>query len=301
MKNIRGTYAVINLSNIEHNLRVVRSIIGIEKKILLAVKADGYGHGAVEVSKFAESHNLVEYFGVASLEEGIELREAGVLLPVLMLGFMIPTEENISLAIKYDLSISIGSLSTMEKIAQLCTSNNSKCKIHIKIDTGMGRLGVKPEGAFELVRETISNNALQLDGIFSHMPLSDDTTRSFNMEQISLFNSQLSQLSSLYDTKKPLLHFANSGGVMNYPSSIFDMVRVGIMAYGYLPDPYMHSSVKLKPSMSLYSQVQFTKELKPILHYHTAIFIRLKKSVIFLQFPADTVTVISEISQINHM
>lgn len=257
--NFRNTFAEIDLNAIGNNINAVRRAAP-GRKILFAVKADAYGHGVSEIAKYAERNSLVDYFGVSSIEEGIELRENGITLPVMILGLTLPLENNIINIIKADLIPSAADISFITLLDEISKKMNRITKIHVKTDTGMGRIGCKPEDAPEIIRHAMNCRNIELEGLFSHMPVSDDANNGFNFQQISVFKKLIENLES-ENIKIPLKHLANSAAIINFPDSHFDMVRPGIICYGYRPDYKTDKDIGIIPSLSLQSQVVFTKRI----------------------------------------
>ena len=168
MKNyFRNTIAHIDLNNISHNISIVKKITG-NKKILVAVKADAYGHGAVEISKYLQKNNLVDFLGVSSIEEGIELRTNGIILPILLLGLVFEDDDSLNCLLKYNLIPSIGTESIIQKLDELCRKNSIIHPVHLKIDTGMGRVGCPVEDAVNFAMIIDKKANLHLQGVFTH-------------------------------------------------------------------------------------------------------------------------------------
>ncbi len=257
---LRNTFAEIDLNAIKNNISIVRKTAA-KSKILFAVKADGYGHGMVEVATFTEKNRMVDYFGVASIEEGVELRENGITLPILILGLTLPVEKNIDYILKYNLASSAADDAFIDLLNKTAFKNKKKCVIHIKTDTGMGRVGCTPDDALKIAEFASNCSNIELEGIFSHMPVSDDISNSFNDHQISVYKSMLRRLESK-NINIPVKHLANSAAILNYPETHFDMVRPGIICYGYRPDYKSFNNTGIIPSMSLKSQIIFTKFVK---------------------------------------
>ncbi len=255
----RKTAAIINLNAIRKNILGIKQKVGSNVKICPAVKADGYGHGAVEISKMFERERLADYLGVATVEEGIELRQNGIKLPILLFG--VTFEDQLYKAIKNNLTITVVSLKTLEQTISCCKKNNFNTKIHIKLDTGMGRIGASVEEAIEIAKKAASSDYLQLEGAFTHFPKSDEKDKSFSMMQIELFSKFKNEIEKL-GIVIPIYHMANSGAILDLPSSYFNMVRPGVMIYGYYPSNETSESIKLFPSMKFRSEIAFIKRVK---------------------------------------
>ncbi len=213
----------IDLGTVSNNVRTIKKITG--KKLLACVKCDGYGLGAVPVSKKIEQ--LVDWFGVATVEEGVSLRKAGITRPVLVLG---PTEaKNIRKAIDHKISLTVPSQDFINSLP-----SSVDISIHLKVDTGMGRIGIMPQEVCETVRRIKSRKNIKLEGIFSHLSSSENPDRKFALKQIKIFQDVLGQIPAKW---RATAHIANSGGIANVPESVegFSMVRTGLLLYGVYP------------------------------------------------------------------
>ncbi|MCM8758987.1 MAG: alanine racemase [Candidatus Omnitrophica bacterium] len=216
----------IDLDAILQNVRILKKITG--KKLLACVKCNGYGMGAISVSKKIEKY--VDWFGVATVQEGISLRKSGIKKPILVLGPVIATK--INAAKKHKISLTAAS---MEFIREIKEAEN--LSVHIKVDTGMGRIGILPEQLYEAV-EIIRKSKVKLEGIFSHFSDSENPDRKWALKQIEIFNNALS---SIPPRLRFITHIANSGGIVNVPESIenFHMVRTGLLLYGVYPSLFL--------------------------------------------------------------
>ena len=261
MKNLlKKTYLEIDLDAVRQNLESVKKHID-NKSVLLAVKADGYGHGAVQISRLAEANNLADMLGVSSPIEGIELREAGIKLSILNLGLILPRNEEIDALLNYGITQTVADFYLAKMISDAAVKAGKVCKLHLKIDTGMGRIGCRPEEAFDIGRQIAELPGIVLEGIFTHFPVSDEQDSEFTKNQIKNFKSIIEQFEKNGINIKHK-HMANSAAILNYKDSVFTMVRPGIMAYGYRPSADCNSNVKLIPSMTFKSCVVFLKRVK---------------------------------------
>jgi len=259
----RATRAVIRLGNLSRNIQKIRDIIGQGRKICLAVKADGYGHGAVAVSRAALKSG-VSCLAVSNTDEVRELREAGIHAPVLLLGY--PLYDDIPEIIATRAEPMVGDEELLQRL------NNSVLKagtppltIHIKVDTGMGRIGCAPENAPGLARLADTSPGLVLGGVCTHFPVSDSTDpddADFTRNQINTMLKIKNEIITM-GIDPGLLHSANSGGILQHSVSHMDMVRLGISAYGYLPDPSINYHDSLYPVMELKSRISFLKTVQP--------------------------------------
>lgn len=255
---MRPTFAEINCSNLRYNYTNIRKAVK-GARVMAVIKADAYGHGMIECAKaLNKTQQKPEYFGVALAEEGIELRKSGVRQPILVFGPL--SRSDINDYIKYDLIATIFDSTHINLIKEL--SKHKKIKVHVKVDTGMGRLGVKHNKAVEFVKQVSSEKYIVLDGIYTHFATSDERDKTFANEQLSRFGNVIGKLKS-ESVNYGLAHAANSGAILDMPDSYFDMVRPGISLYGYYPSLETTGSIKLKPVMSLISFISSIKEIEP--------------------------------------
>ena len=253
------THARIHLANIRSNIENIRRAVGPERKILIAVKADAYGHGAVEVSRMAEDIG-VDWLGIATVPEGIELRQAGIRLPILK--FSPAFHEEMEEAVKHDIALAVCELENIRQLQKICAALGRKCQVHLKIETGMGRIGVASEDAFPMADEIINRCPdLILGGAMTHLPVSDEGSKSFTQRQIERFKKTVNDIETHLNFKVPLVHCANSGGVLAHPESWCDMVRPGIMIYGFYPSEDTPQTILLKPGLSFKTRVSFLKNV----------------------------------------
>jgi alanine racemase len=247
---LQKSVAEIDLKNLSNNLKLVKSRTG-NKKILAVVKADAYGHGAVTISKHLLK-NRVAMLGVASAAEGMELRDAGIKAPIVVFF----DTKNIDAFLKYDLTPVVFDLDTAKKISIAASQKKKVVPIHIKVDTGMGRVGFDPEKALKAIPNMAKLKNIKVEGLMSHFSDADLKNKRFAHQQIRKFNRVIASLKEIGITFK-YIHMANSAAVLTLPESHFNMVRPGIMLYGY----GCCESDKLRPVMSLRSKVLFVKSV----------------------------------------
>lgn len=254
---MRKTFAEINLKNLQHNFLQIKYKIGYVKT-LAVVKADAYGHGMIECSKalLELGKSSPDYFGVALLEEGIELRKSKITNKPILL-FSPFSEEEIDYYLKYDLIPTIASADNVAQIKKI----NRKLKIHINVDTGMGRLGLSYDESIKLILELASKKNLIIDGIYTHFACSDDKNKTFTKEQIKKFEKLLIELKKL-KVNFGLAHAANSAAIIQHRNSYFDMVRPGISLYGYPPTLILKNKINLKPVMNIVTYVSTIRNIK---------------------------------------
>jgi alanine racemase len=249
----RPTRAIIDLENLRNNYKIVKTFIGDDVKVMGIIKANAYGHGMLTVAKQLIKLG-VNYFGVAFLEEGIFLRENGIDTPILVMGGI--NIEQIPEFIKYDIDITTSSMDKTTAISQTAVSLGKKAKVHIKIDTGMERLGVHWYNSEKFIEETYNSENIIVEGIFSHFAKSDND-KEFTELQIKRFDKILNLMERNFLPIK-YIHSANSAGIINFKDSHYNMVRPGLMLYGYsdLPQDFKE---ELKPVMTLLTKVSYFK------------------------------------------
>lgn len=253
------THARIHLGNIRYNIAGIRRAVGSKRKILIAVKANAYGHGAVEVSRMAQQVG-VDWLGVATVPEGILLRKAGIDLPILKFSPAFP--EEMESAVTHGITLTVCERENISLLQHVCERNAFSTNVHLKVDSGMGRIGVRPDEASQLAKFISADCPnLTLEGVFTHLPVSDTMDNDYTKDQVRGFRNVVSEIESVINSRIPLVHCANSGGVLDYPESWLDMVRPGIMIYGFYPGEPSSHSIDLKPGLSFLTRVSFVKKV----------------------------------------
>jgi len=254
----RPTVAEIDLRALDSNARLVKSLAR-GKRVLGVVKADAYGHGAVQISKRLQE-NGIEYLGVALMEEGIELRDAGIKGPILVMGGVFPGQERD--IVRARLTPFLFDIKIARSLNREARRQNKQLSVHIKIDTGMGRIGVLPRQVKGFLIELKALKALNVDGIGSHFSESYKPDKSFSRSQIRQFEKAI-QTGSVLGFSFPLRHIANSAGLASVPESLYTIVRPGIILYGGFPSPEFRDTMlgRLEPVMSLKTRILFIKEV----------------------------------------
>lgn len=252
MKIFRPIWAEIDCDKVEKNLKQVRCAVGEKVKIIGVVKADAYGHGAIPVSRCL-LHAGAECLAVASLEEAVELREAGIKADILALGYTQPGWA--SQAVEHDIIQTVYHLGLAHALSKEAVRQKKTARAHIKIDTGMGRVGLQAERAAIFVREVASLENLQVEGIYTHLSCADDADDETTPSQLEKFNSLLDDLLNC-NIKIPIRHAANSAAAIRYPESRYDAVRPGIVLYGLVPSISVKEEFsQFKPIMTIKSTV----------------------------------------------
>ncbi len=254
---MRSTRAIIHTENFRNNIRVVREQVGSGRKICAAVKADGYGHGAVRMAEIAVSEG-VESFAVATVQEGAELRDAGIENSILLLTLANPSEaEDI---VKFDLEPFAGDREYAEMLDMEALRQGKLLHVHLHVDTGMGRVGCRPEDAPGLARYISKLENLKLAGMSTHLACADSGDRGFTETQIRKFKEAVDSVRKA-GIDPGIVHASNSAAILEYPEGWIDMVRPGIMLYGYYPGNETPRNVPLKPVMELKTKVVFLKRV----------------------------------------
>jgi alanine racemase len=253
------THARIHLDNIRFNIEGIRRAIGPERELLIAVKANAYGHGAVEVSRMAERIG-VDWLGVATVPEGLQLRQAGIRLPILKFSPAFP--EEMEYAVRSGITLTVCERANVDALEAACRAANLRADVHLKVDTGMGRIGASVAEAPALATHIERNcPRLRLEGIFTHLPVSDAVDPTYTRGQIERFRAVVDAIHATIGRRVSLAHCANSGAVLGHAPGWLDMVRPGIMIYGFRPDPGTPATIALKPGLSFMTRVSFLKKV----------------------------------------
>ncbi|BDU71904.1 alanine racemase [Mesoterricola silvestris] len=255
------THARVHLGNIRRNLEGIRAQVGPDRKVLIAVKANAYGHGAVEVSRMAERLGLADGLGVATVPEGLELREAGLKLPILKFSPAFP--EEMAAAVSAGIALAVCERPNIEALQAVAAGLGRKALVHLKIDTGMGRIGVTPgeAPALALFIERQCPDLL-LEGVMTHLPVSDEEGGiAYTRDEIALFRGTVATLAAAIGRMPELVHASNSGAVLGHEDAWLSMVRPGIMIYGHYPDATTPRTIPLHPGMSLLTRLAFVKKV----------------------------------------
>ena len=266
MDFVKRTWAEISLDAIAHNFHEIEKKVDGRAKICCVIKADGYGHGAVELAHIYERLGA-DFFAVSNIDEGIEIRTSGVKLPIVILGYT-PVRDAQRLA-QYNISQAVFSLDYAKALSAQCAEYGCVCKIHIKCDTGMSRIGFmcqqfpRDEYSIKEIYEACSLTNLQLEGLFTHFCVSDETEegREFTTKQFNNFYHVKTELERL-GLNIPVVHCSNSGAIEDYDNTYCDMVRAGIILYGLAPSPKLCGKLDLQPAMTLKTTIAYVKNLK---------------------------------------
>lgn len=255
----RPVWAEIDLAAIANNIKEIRRVVTRPTQIMAVVKANAYGHGAVEVSRVALEHGA-SWLGVAIFEEAEELRQAGIQAPILILGYS-PADEAEAI-VSLGLSQAVWTRSQAEALSRAAVKLGRPAKIHIKLDTGMGRIGFLPTAeAVKEIERIASLPGIAIEGTFTHFSSADDEDKTFTQEQLQRFHQMLEAIRSR-GVEVGLRHAASSAAILTMPETHLDLVRLGVSLYGHFPSPATRrNDVTLLPAMSFKTQIVHLKEL----------------------------------------
>lgn len=260
--------ATIDLDAIRENMEQMKNKLRKGTGMIGVIKTDGYGHGAVPIAKELMDIDFVKGFAVATAEEAFILREAKITKPILILGYTFPysyerlVKEEVRLAV-----FRKDTLFELQQVVQELRKENPsiKAKVHVAVDTGMSRIGVRPgEEGLTYIKELLAIEEIELEGIFTHFSKADEEDKSFAYEQLHAFQSFVKLAEEETGYRIPIRHIDNSAGIVELPEGDMDMVRAGITLYGLWPsDQVRRDIIALKPALSLHSSVVYVKEIEP--------------------------------------
>ena len=253
---MRPTFIEVNLENLKYNLEQIRKHTQ-NRPLMAVVKSNAYGHGMLRVAQLYETLG-VNCLGVAMLEEGIILRESGISLPIVVFGGVLAKQ--IPEFLNWNLEFFIPSMNVLRETEKICKSFDQQAIVHLKLDSGMGRVGTIAEESEGFIEEAVLSRYMTVKGVCSHLACSDDPEDPFTLEQVDRFLTALSVFERL-DAPMPLRHLANSGGVLYFPQSHLDLIRPGILLYGVYPDSSSPHVLDVRPVLQLKSKVSFHKSI----------------------------------------
>lgn len=260
MKKYSRVCAKIDLSAIEYNFEQMHSKLKRDTKMIAVIKADGYGHGALPIAKLMEEKEYLWGFAVATPEEAFALRSRGITKPIILLGFAFP--EHYEEMIEKDVRICVFKKETAQLLDETAKRCGKRARIHIAVDTGMSRIGFKPdEESMNIIKEISRMELLELEGIFTHFARADEETVDPINEPFEKFMA-FTDVLELEGVSVKYRHCSNSAALIRYPDANLDLVRAGISIYGLYPSEEMeHDTIDLKPAMSIHSHISYIKEL----------------------------------------
>ena len=252
MEEYLRTYCEIDLKAIRQNYINIKKKTGDSAMTMAVIKADGYGHGAVEVAHYL--NDIADYFGVATIDEGVELRKAGLKQPILLLGYNSPSLYYKNL--EYGVDQTIYCYDTAKAMSEAAVKAGKTARIHIALDTGMTRIGLSPdEKGLAIVKQIVELPNIKIEGLFTHLSCADMTDKAYTESQMERYDHFV-QLLDATGIEIPVKHICNSAAIMEYDDYRYDMTRAGIILYGMYPsDEVDFSNLELTPAMSWYSHV----------------------------------------------
>ena len=256
---LRPTQVEVNLIRLTANYRAIQAHVA-PAAVMPILKANAYGHGLVEVARHMQSLGA-PYLGVAFLEEGILLREAGVTTPILVLGGIIGNQ--VPLFLEHDLTLTASSMEKLGQIEEAARAMGVWAKVHLKIDTGMERIGVHYYSAVDLLEASLAGEHFEVEGIFSHFANADAADLAYSRLQLDRFHAVLDFYESRGLPRPTLRHMANSAAIAGFPASRLDMVRAGILLYGVYPSADVPRTIDVRPALSWKSRVVYFKVVQP--------------------------------------
>lgn len=263
MNHYERVCASVNLDAVINNIKVIHDKQGDTVKIMAVVKSDGYGHGALPIARCLEDKDYIYGFATATAEEALILRRCGISKPIMILGYTFPyAYEDM---IREDIAFTVFRKDMAEEISVLASKMNKKAKVHIKVDTGMHRIGIRfDEEGMAFVKELLAMPGIDAEGIFTHLANADTSDKSDAYEQVERFKAFIQKIKQELGYVFPVRHCFNSAGLMEMQDDMFNVGRVGISMYGVWPsDEMMKDKMKLQPALSLHSRIVYVKTLPP--------------------------------------
>ena len=258
MKNLLGpTWTEVNLDAIAQNVRNIKKLIGEKKELMAVVKGNAYGHDILEVSSVALNNGATR-LAVARLEEGIFLRKAGITVPILILGLTL--KQQAELLVLYNITPTVCEYEMIEKLSESAIKENKVVKVHLKVDTGMGRIGIFSHDILRFIKKIRALKNVEIEGIFTHFSVADEKDKTYTEEQFRKFMEVLTVLEE-EEIKIPIKHVGNSATLLDLPHMWLDLVRPGISIYGLYPSTEVQKTIKLIPAHSFKTRIVFLKEL----------------------------------------
>lgn len=255
-------YAEVNLDAIRKNVEQMDQNLRPGTRIMCVVKADGYGHGALPIAAELEGMDCVSGFAVATAEEALTLRHGGIEKPVLILGYTFPY--SYEKLISEEVRMTVFRYDTLLELSEVSRRVGKAARIHIKVDTGMSRIGIAPDlEGLDFVKKALETEGIEVEGIFTHFARADESDKSAARKQLSVFKEFLWQIREETGEEIPIKHCSNSAGIVEMPEANMDQVRAGIILYGLWPsDQVRQDVVRLIPALSLRSRIVYVKEIE---------------------------------------
>lgn len=254
-------YALIDLDAMVSNMKNMKSQLKPDTRMIAVIKTDGYGHGSVPIAKSLEKLDFMFGFAVATFEEAMQLRDAGITLPILILGYTFPY--SYEKMILNDIRPCVFRDDMVDELDAQAAKLGKKVKVHVKVDTGMGRIGITPdEDGFQFIKRLTEKRNIEIEGVFTHFARADERDKTSARKQLQLFKGFTDRMEKELGLKNLIKDCSNSAGILEMPEANLDVVRAGITLYGLAPSGEVDMNrIALKPALSLYSTVVFVKEL----------------------------------------
>ena len=258
MQKLLGpTWTEINLDAIANNVRNIKKLIGEQKELMAVVKGNAYGHDILEISSVVLNNGATR-LAVARLEEGIFLRKAGITVPILILGLTL--KQQAELLVSYNITPTVCEYEMIEKLSESAIKEDKVVKVHLKVDTGMGRIGIFSYDILRFIKRIRALKNVDVEGIFTHFSVADEKDKNYTEEQFKKFMDVLTVLEK-EGIRIPVKHVGNSATLLDLPHMWLDLVRPGISIYGLYPSIEVQKTVKLIPAHSFKTRITFLKEL----------------------------------------
>lgn len=260
MRHYDRAWAEIDLDAVQFNIAQIKKKIHVDTKIIAVIKTDGYGHGAVQIARMLENDEQVWGYAVATVEEALSLRQNHIRKPIMILGYTFP--DNYEQLIAEEIRATVFTYESARELSEAALRVGKKCRIHIKIDTGMTRIGIHPdEEGLVLIRKILALPELETEGIFTHFATADEADRTKAYHQMKLFQDYTDRICRELKVEIPMKHCSNSAGIVEMPEANMDAVRAGIILYGLWPSQEVKADDKmqLKPVLSLKSRIVYVK------------------------------------------
>ena len=258
MQGLLGpTWVEINLDAIANNVKNIKKLIGEKKELMSVVKGNAYGHDILEVSSVVLNNGATR-LAVARLEEGIFLRKTGITVPILVLGLTL--KQQAELLVSYNITPTVSEYEMIEKLSESAFKEDKIAKVHLKVDTGMGRIGISPNHVLDFIKKVKVLKNVEIEGIFTHFSVADEKDKTYTEKQFRKFMEVLTVLEK-EEIKIPIKHVGNSATLLDLPHMWLDLVRPGISIYGLYPSREVQKTVKLIPAHTFKTRIVFLKEL----------------------------------------
>lgn len=261
MNDYNRVYAKIDLDAIRNNLYAIKALLSPSARILAVIKADGYGHGAVPIAETLQDEDCLAGFAVATAEEALELRQNGIAKPILILGYVFP--EHYPMLVAQQIRPAVFTLDMAEQLSQAASGQQRDIPVHIKIDTGMSRIGMPANAqSAQLIAQIAALPHLVTEGMFTHFARADEADKTSALSQLSQFQ-QMIRLTRQTGVRIPYVHCSNSAAIIDLPQANMDLVRAGIILYGLWPSQEVQKDrIRLQPALELVSHVAYVKRLE---------------------------------------